>query len=69
MATSTKIAKTRDLELSEKLGANIMMHKGSVLSHFIFSALVDVATEFVIEVVLSESLYADDLVLMSETID
>ena len=31
--------------------------------------VVDVVTEFAREVVLSELLYADDLVLMSETIE
>ena len=44
------------------------MHQGSVLSSFHSAKVVDVVTEFVKEDALSESLYADDLVLMSETI-
>ena len=43
--------------------------QGSVLSPFLFAMVVDVVTEFVREGALSELLYADDLVLMSETID
>ena len=45
------------------------MHQGSVLSPFIFAVVVDVVTEFDRECVLSELLYVDDLVLMSETIE
>ena len=44
------------------------MYKRSVLSPFLFAVIVDVVTEFVREGVLSEMLYADDVVLMSETI-
>ena len=40
------------------------MHQGSLL----FAVVVDVVTEFAGEGALSELLYADDLVLMSETI-
>ena len=36
---------------------------------FCFSVVVDVVTEFVREGMLSELLYANDLVLMSETIE
>ena len=43
------------------------MHQGSVT--FSFAVMVDVVTEFAREGVLSELLYADDLVLMSETIE
>ena len=41
----------------------------SVLSHFLFAVVIDVVTEFAREGELSELLYADDLVLISETID
>ena len=59
-----------DCEFSEEFEANVGMCQGSVLSHFLFALVVDVVTEFVIHsvCVLSEVLYADDLVLMSETI-
>ena len=44
------------------------MHQGSVLSPFLFAVVLDIFIEFVREGALSELLYADDLVLMSETI-
>ena len=65
-------AKTRvrvDSVLSEEFEVNVGMYQGSVLSPFLFAVVVDVVTEFVREGALSELLYADDLVLMSETID
>ena len=43
------------------------MHQGSVLSPFPFAVVIDV-TEFAGEGALCELLYADDFVLMSETI-
>ena len=44
------------------------MSQGSVQSPFLFTAVViDVVTVFVREGALSELLYVDDLVLMSET--
>ena len=64
-------AKTRvrvDSELSEEFEVKVGMYQGSVLSSFLFALLVDVVTEFAREGALSELLYADDLVLMSETI-
>ena len=45
------------------------MHGRSVLSPLPFTVVVDVVTEFAREGALSELLYADDLVLMSETIE
>ena len=45
------------------------MLQGSVLSPFIFALVVDVVTEFARDGALSELLYADELVLMSETIE
>ena len=65
-------AKTRvrvDSELSEEFEVKVGMHQGSVQSPFIFALVVDVVTEFAREGVLSELLYADGLVLMSETIE
>ena len=43
------------------------MHQESVLSPFLFAVVVDVVTEFARECALCGLLYADDLVLMSET--
>ena len=57
-----------DFVLSEECEVIVRMHQGSVLSPFLFAVMVDVVTEFAREDVLSELLYADDLVLMSETI-
>ena len=65
-------AKTRvrvDSEMSEEIEVKVGMHQGSVLSPFLFALVVDVVTEFAKEGALSELLYADDLVLMSETIE
>ena len=43
------------------------MHQGSVLSPLISAIVVDVVTEHAREELLNEILYADDLVLMSES--
>ena len=45
------------------------MHQGSVLSSLLFVAVLDVVTELAREGELTELLYADDLVLMKETIE
>ena len=45
------------------------MHQESVLSPFLFGVVIYVVTEFVRKVALSELMYADDLVLMCETIE
>ena len=58
-----------DSELSEEFEVVVGMHQGCVLSHFLSSVLVDVVTEFAREVALSQLLHADDLVLMSETME
>ena len=65
-------AKTRarvDSELSEELVVKVGMHQGSVLSPFLFAVVVDAVTELAREFAPSELLYADDFVLMSETIE
>ena len=58
-----------DSVLSEEFDVKVGMHQGSVLSRFLFAVVVDVVTEFAREGALSELLYANDLVLMSETIE
>ena len=57
-----------DSELSVGYEVYMWMHQRSVLSPF-FPLVVDVVTELVREGVLCELLYADDFVLMSETIE
>ena len=62
-------AKTRvreDSDLSKEFEVKVGMHQGSVQSPY-FAVVVDGVTEFSREGVLSEMLYADDLVQMSET--
>ena len=44
------------------------MHQRSVLSPFLFAVVIDLVIKLATEGSLSELLYADDLVLMSETI-
>ena len=58
-----------DSELSEEFEVEVGMHLGTVLSPFVFSMVVDVVTGLARECALCELLYADDLVLMSETIE
>ena len=58
-----------DYELSEELDVKIEMHQKSVLLPFLFALMVDVVIEFGREGALSELLYADDLDLMSETME
>ena len=55
-----------DSELSEEFEVKVGMHQGSVLSPVLFAVVVDVVAEFAREGTLSELLYGDDLVLMSE---
>ena len=57
-----------DSKLSEEFEVKVGMHQRSVLSHFHSALVVNVVTEFAREGALSELLYADDLVLMSVTI-
>ena len=63
-----KIRVKVDSELSEEVEVKVGMHQGSVMSPFIYAVVVQGVTEFAREDALSEFLYADDLVLMSETI-
>ena len=58
-----------DSELSKEFEVKVGKHQVSVLSSFLFAVVVDVVIEFAREVVLSELLYADNLVLMSDTIE
>ena len=55
-------------KLSENFEFKVGMHRESVLSFFYFAVVVD-TSELDRECVLSELLYADDLVLKSETIE
>ena len=57
-----------DSELSEEFEVKVGMHQESVLSPFLFAVVIYVVTEFARKVALSELLFADDLVLMCETI-
>ena len=56
-------------EFSEELEVKVGMHQGSMLSPFLFVLVADVVTGFTGEGALSELLFSDDLVLMSETIE
>ena len=56
-----------DYELSEEFEVKVRMLQGSEPSPLLFE-VVDVVTEFARKCAQSELLYADDLVLMSETI-
>ena len=58
-----------DCELSEEFEVKVGMHQGSVLSPFLFALVVDVVTEFAKEGALSELLYDDELVMISETVE
>ena len=64
-------AKTRvrvGLESSEEFEVKVDVHQGSVLSPLVFAIMVDVVTENERNG-LSEMLYADDFVLMSEMME
>ena len=54
---------------SEEFEINVGVHQGSVLSPLLFAIVVDVITEKARRSVVNELLYADDLVLMSETME
>ena len=54
---------------SDEVGVRVGVHQGSVLSPLLFAIVVDVVTEHAREGLLNEVLYADDLVLMSESLE
>ena len=65
-------AKTRvrvGLELSEEFEVKVGVHQGSACSPLLFAIVVDVITESVRNGLMSEMLYADDLVLTSKTME
>ena len=57
------------LELSEDFQVKIGVHQGSVLSPLLFVIVADVITESVRNGLMSEMLFADDLVLTSKTME
>ena len=64
-------AKTRvriGLELSEEFEVKVGVHQGSVLSPLVFVIMVNVVMKNVRNGLMSEMLYADDLVMMYEAI-
>ena len=58
-----------DFELSEEFEVKVEIHYGSVLSCFLREFVADVVTELTRKGALSELLHADDLEMMSETIE
>ena len=54
---------------SENLKVKFVVHQGSVLSPLLFAIVVDVITENARRGVVNELWYADDLVIMSETME
>ena len=53
----------------EEFGVRVGVHQGSVLSPLIFAIVVDAVSKHAREALLNEILYADDLVLMSESLE
>ena len=56
-------------ELSEEFLVQVGVHQGSVLSPLPFAIAVDVISENARKRLMSDILYADDLVSMSESIE
>ena len=54
---------------TDEFRVRVGVHQGSVLSPLIFAVVADVVTEHARERLLNEILYADDLVLMSESLE
>ena len=57
------------LELSEEFEVKVGVHQGSALFPLLFAIVVDVIMESVRNGLMSEMLYADDLVLTSKTME
>ena len=55
--------------LSEEFLVQVGVHQGSVLAPLLFAIAVGVVSENAREGLINEILYADDLVLMSESIE
>ena len=56
-------------ELSEEFSVQVGVHQGSVLSPPLFAIAVNVILENAREELMNEILYADDLIIMSESIE
>ena len=56
-------------ELSQEILVQVGVHQGSVLSPLLFAIAVDVISENAREGLINEISYADDLVLMSESME
>ena len=64
-------AKTKvkvESRLSDEFSVNVGVHQGSVLSPLLSAIVVDAVTERVRDSSINEILYADDLILVGETI-
>ena len=53
----------------EEFEVKVGVHQGSVLSPLLFAVVLDIITENARRDVINELLYADDLVLMSKTME
>ena len=55
--------------LSKEFSVKVGVHQGSVLSRLLFAMMIDEETENVRKGLMKQILYADDLVLMGETME
>jgi hypothetical protein len=55
--------------MSEACNVKVGVHQGSVLSSFLFAIVMDVVCGDIMERLLFEILYADDLVLMADSME
>ena len=58
-----------DARLSESFEMKVGLHQGSVLSPLLFAAVLDVISSEARSGLPSEMLYADDLVIMAQTME